>query len=93
MAAPSHVAFQLLRLIAWLLLGSLLALALGAAGLWWWAGREGSLAAALAWGERVGLQAQGVSGTLRAGGRLDQLSWHRFTNLARTHYCYRWHRF
>ncbi len=75
MAAPSQVAFQLLRLVAWLLLGSLLALTLGAAGLWWWAGREGSLAAALAWGERVGLQAQGVSGTLRAGGRLDQLSW------------------
>lgn len=75
MTSPTAVALRLLRLVAWLLLGSLLALTLGAANLWWWGGREGSLATALAWGERAGLQAQGVSGTLRSGGRLDQLSW------------------
>lgn len=85
MASLSQVSFQLLRWVAWLLLGCLLTLALGAAGLWWWGGREGSLATALAWGERVGLQAQEVSGTLRAGGRLGQLSWQASEGGLRVH--------
>ena len=66
---------RLLPLLAWLLASLVLALSLGAAGLWWWSGREGSLATALAWGERVGLQAQGTSGSLRQGGQIQRLSW------------------
>ena len=59
---------------ALLALPVLLALALG--GLWLWAGAEGSLATALGWLARVQpLQAEGVRGSLRAGGQADKLLW------------------
>jgi translocation and assembly module TamB len=64
-----------LRVLSALLGAGLLALLLAAWGLWWWSAREGSLATALAWGGRVGLQAQDISGSLRRGGRIGQLRW------------------
>ncbi len=48
----------------------------GAAGLWWWAGTDGSLATALRWAARSQpLVTEGVSGSLRAGGKVDRLTW------------------
>ncbi|WP_042426027.1 translocation/assembly module TamB domain-containing protein [Comamonas granuli] len=49
-------------------------------GLWWWAGTPGSLATLLAWAARAlpadqTLEAEGVDGTLRAGGRIAALRW------------------
>ena len=57
--------------------GSLVALAVGATGaLWWWSGSDGSLATALGWiGQSQPLKAERVSGSLRAGGHIDQLHW------------------
>ena len=53
------------------------ALAVGAtAALWWWTGTDDSLATALYWAGRAQpLVANGVSGSLRAGGHIDQLQW------------------
>lgn len=57
--------------------GGVVALALGATGaLWWWAGTDGSLAAALNWVEASQpLRAKNASGSLRAGGHVDELHW------------------
>jgi translocation and assembly module TamB len=61
----------LAALIAALLL--MLLLALGSA--WWWSGTEGSLSTALRWAIRTQpVTADGVSGSLRAGGRVQTLS-------------------
>lgn len=44
--------------------------------LWWWSGTEGSLATALRWAARSQpLTAENVTGSLRAGGRVETLSW------------------
>ncbi|MEO7953245.1 MAG: DUF490 domain-containing protein, partial [Polaromonas sp.] len=53
------------------------ALVVGAtAALWWWAGTDSSLATALGWAGRAQpLAANGVTGSLRAGGHIDQLQW------------------
>ncbi|MEO7399855.1 MAG: DUF490 domain-containing protein, partial [Polaromonas sp.] len=58
-------------------LGGVVALALGATGvLWWWAGTDGSLATALQWIETSQpLRAKNASGSLRAGGHVDELHW------------------
>jgi translocation and assembly module TamB len=65
------------------------ALALSAAGLvllivatlsalWWWAGTEGSLASAMRWiGQSQPLLAKRATGSLRAGGHVDQLLWQK----------------
>ena len=46
------------------------------AALWWWAGTDGSLATALRWTSRSQpLTAGRVTGSLRAGGHIDQLRW------------------
>lgn len=52
-------------------------LAIGATtAAWWWAGTDGSLATALAWIARTQpLSAERVTGSLRAGGHIDQLVW------------------
>lgn len=52
-------------------------LAIGATGaLWWWAGTDGSLATALDWLEQSQpLKAERATGSLRAGGHIDQLQW------------------
>ncbi|MGV8804556.1 MAG: translocation/assembly module TamB domain-containing protein [Polaromonas sp.] len=53
------------------------ALVVGAtAVLWWWAGTDGSLATVLGWAGRTQpLVANGVTGSLRTGGHIDQLQW------------------
>lgn len=65
-----------LRATAWAAAG-LAALAVAATGgAWWWAGTDGSLATALAWIARSQpLSAERVTGSLRAGGHIDQLVW------------------
>ena len=48
------------------------------AGLWWWAGTDGSLARVLTWaGQSQPLSFERASGSLRAGGRVEQLAWER----------------
>ncbi|MFC5520391.1 translocation/assembly module TamB domain-containing protein [Polaromonas jejuensis] len=66
------------RAAAWAA-GSVAVLAVSAtAGLWWWAGTDGSLATALGWiGRSQPLSAERVTGSLRAGGHVDQLVWQR----------------
>ena len=55
---------------------ALTALLLAAASAWHWAGAEGSLATALRWaGAHVPLTADGVRGSLRAGGSVQRLQW------------------
>ncbi|MDO9115514.1 MAG: translocation/assembly module TamB domain-containing protein [Polaromonas sp.] len=56
---------------------ALLAVLLSAlAWLWWWSGTEGSLAYALRWAAvSQPLSAEGVSGSLRAGGQVQTLRW------------------
>ena len=48
----------------------------GVAALWWWSGNEGSLATALHWLQRTQpVVATDVAGSLRAGGRIGNLTW------------------
>ncbi|NML44894.1 DUF490 domain-containing protein [Ramlibacter sp. G-1-2-2] len=67
------------RILLWTfrsLLLVLLLLVLAVAGAWWWAGQEGSLAWTL---ERLAsgrpLRTEGVRGSLRAGWRIDHITW------------------
>ncbi|MDP3311261.1 MAG: hypothetical protein Q8S56_09845, partial [Polaromonas sp.] len=56
-------------------LALLLVLLLALASMWWWSGSEGSLATALRWASRSQpVTAEGVSGSLRAGGEVQLLS-------------------
>lgn len=76
-AAPPHRPRRWAARAAMLLALGLLALP---GALWWWAGTPGSLATLLAWAAHAlpagqTLQAQGVDGTLRAGGRIAALHW------------------
>lgn len=71
-----------MKALRWLVgvLAVLLALlVVAAAALWWWSGREGSAQWALQQAARrlPALQAEGVSGSLRHGLRVEQLSWSR----------------
>ncbi len=56
-------------------------LVLLAAGLWWWAGTDGSLSSALRWADNYApqltksLTVQNPSGSLRAGGHADRIIW------------------
>lgn len=74
--APARPPRRWLRATAWAA-GSVAALAVAATGgAWWWAGTEGSLATALGWIARSQpLSAERVSGSLRSGGRIEQLVW------------------
>ena len=73
---PARPPRRWLRAIAWAA-GSVVVLAVAAtAGAWWWAGTDGSLATALNWIARTQpLSAERVTGSLRAGGHVDQLVW------------------
>lgn len=64
------------RIAAWTLGGiAALILAITSAA-WWWAGTDGSLATALRWIARSQpLSAERVTGSLSAGGHIDQLVW------------------
>ncbi|GBU14671.1 hypothetical protein AwPolaro_00490 [Polaromonas sp.] len=57
--------------------GSLVTLAVAGTGaLWWWAGTDSSLATVLHYaGNYQPLTTQGVSGSLRRGGHIEQLQW------------------
>jgi translocation and assembly module TamB len=58
--------------------GLLLLIMLTLSALWWWAGTEGSLASALRWiGQSQPLVAERATGSLRAGGHVDQLLWQK----------------
>ena len=46
-----------------------------AGGLWWWSAQEGSLRTALQTWAPAGLQAEGVTGSLRHGGSAERLRW------------------
>src|SRR6185295_16540747 len=74
--SPARPPRRWLRATAWAA-GSVVALAVAATGgAWWWAGTDGSLATALSWIARSQpLSAEGVTGSLRAGGRIEQLVW------------------
>jgi len=70
--APRRWRTALLAALGTLLL--VLTASLGA--LWWWSGTEGSLSTALRWAARSQpLTAENVTGSLRAGGRVETLSW------------------
>jgi len=73
---PSRPPRRWLRATAWAA-GSVVALAVAATGgAWWWAGTDGSLATALGWIARSQpLSAERVTGSLREGGRVEQLVW------------------
>lgn len=73
---PARPPRRWLRVTAWTA-GSVVVLAIGVtAGAWWWAGTDGSLATALNWIARTQpLSAERVTGSLRAGGHVDQLVW------------------
>ena len=65
-----------LRGLAWLPGGMILVLLLALAGVWVWAGAEGSLATALRWAGAVQpLTAEGVTGNLRNAGKVRRLVW------------------
>jgi translocation and assembly module TamB len=75
---------QLARVIkgfALAVFGLLAALVLLVAGLWWWAGTDGSLATAVRLADDYlphltkNIRAQNPSGSLRAGGRIDRITW------------------
>ena len=65
-----------LQAVAWTGTG-VVTLAIASCGaLWWWAGTEGSLAQALRWaGQSQPLTFARATGSLRAGGHVDQLRW------------------
>ncbi|MES2976554.1 MAG: translocation/assembly module TamB domain-containing protein [Pseudomonadota bacterium] len=71
---------KLLRILAWLVLAPIPLALLLAAGLWWWAGTDDSLATGINRAARYlpagqTLEAQEVRGSLRAGGRIGMLRW------------------
>lgn len=70
------MARRLLRWASLVLAGAAVMVALLMAGLWWWAGTEGSLDWVLQRLSRsVPLQSEGVSGSLRSGLRVQRLVW------------------
>lgn len=75
--AASAKALRWLKALALATGSTVLLVVLAATGaLWWWAGTDGSLATALRWVEQYRpLQAQRATGSLRAGGHVDDLRW------------------
>ncbi|UUZ74766.1 hypothetical protein LP414_21345 [Polaromonas sp. P1(28)-13] len=75
-APPAKPARRWLKTVA-LAGGAILSLGvLATSALWWWAGTDGSLATALRWVEQSQpLSAERATGSLRAGGHVDQLIW------------------
>ncbi|NMM08209.1 MAG: DUF490 domain-containing protein [Polaromonas sp.] len=58
--------------------GMVLLVVASLSALWWWAGSEGSLASALRWiSQSQPLLAGRATGSLRAGGHVDQLLWQK----------------
>ena len=82
-ATAGHKLAQGLRSLLLTMFGLLGVLALLAAGLWWWAGTDGSLATALRWADNYAPQLTSnisvlnASGSLRAGGHIDRITWQR----------------
>lgn len=72
---------RLVKQLALAVFSVLAMLVLLAAGLWWWAGTDGSLATALRWADSYAPQltknliVQNPSGSLRAGGHVDRIIW------------------
>jgi translocation and assembly module TamB len=65
-----------LKALALVIGGFVIALFTAVAGLWWWADTDGSLARALTWvAQSQPLTFERASGSLRAGGRVGQLTW------------------
>ncbi len=71
-----------LRLLSRFLAATALLLGLMVSGMWWWSGSEGSLATALRWVSQssllpapLSLTAEGVTGSIRQGGRVERLVW------------------
>ncbi|MFI5444451.1 translocation/assembly module TamB domain-containing protein [Polaromonas sp. UC242_47] len=83
MATPNHTAPAPARpsrrwhhVLATALAAVFVVLLTGFSALWWWSGTDGSLATSLRWVARYHpLNAEGVSGSLRAGGQVQTLSW------------------
>jgi translocation and assembly module TamB len=68
------------RVARWLvrvLVGLGLLLVVTAAGIWWWAGQEGSLEWTLRQAARGGLESEGVQGSLRHGWHIARIAWER----------------
>ena len=64
------------KIVLWALMTLVLVAVLAVAGLWWWAGTDGSLATALRYAAKSQpLTATNASGSLRAGGHVDRLQW------------------
>lgn len=75
---PTRTVRRVMRAIAWLAAIGFMLAALVVGGLWVWSGQEGSLAWALRRATlHQPLQVQGVSGSLREGGRVERLAWSR----------------
>ncbi|RYX94390.1 MAG: DUF490 domain-containing protein [Comamonadaceae bacterium] len=65
-----------LKVLAAVLGSLLLLLVLAIGALWWWAGTDGSLATGLRWAAKSQpLSSQRATGSLRAGGHVDRLTW------------------
>ncbi len=74
--APPRRRFRAARAAALSLLALMALLLLAVGGAWHWAGTEGSHATALRWaGAHAPLTADGVRGSLRAGGSVQRLQW------------------
>ncbi len=75
-AGPARLIARVLKAVAWTLFGVFFAVIFAIAAVWWWAGTDGSLATVLGWvSQRQPLVAEGVTGSLRAGGRMKALRW------------------
>ena len=67
---------RMLRTLGKVVIGATALVVGTTAALWWWAGTDGSLNTAVGWAGRAQpLLATGVTGSLRAGGHIDQLQW------------------
>ncbi len=75
-ATPARRRQGLLTITTWSLGGLIALLALALAGVWIWAGSEGSLATALRWaGAAQPIVTEEVSGNLRSSGKVRRLVW------------------
>lgn len=73
---PPQPKRRVLRTLGKIVIGATALVVGTTAALWWWAGTGSSLDTALAWAGRAQpLLANGVTGSLRAGGHIDQLQW------------------
>jgi len=78
---PKNPKIQWLKALALVLFGLLAIILIALSTLWWWTGTEGSLATTIRLVQRhfaaspQQLSAEGVAGSLRAGGRINSLQW------------------